>query len=86
VLSWCRHTQPAARRIAAKPKSTLTVRTRVQGPTFTVAVSGTTLDTWTDRRLPIGGVGFMGTPKDRARLYWIWLSTTASPGKEDRKP
>ena len=76
----------AARRIAAKPKSTLTVRTRVQGPAFTVAVNGTTMDTWTDRRLPIGGVGFMGTPEDRARLYWIRLSTTESPGKEYRKP
>jgi hypothetical protein len=74
-----------AGRMAAKPKSALTVRTQVQGQTFTVTVNGTALETWTDSRLPIGGVGFMGTPEDRARLYWIRLSSTGSPGKEYRK-
>ncbi|HMC57811.1 MAG TPA: hypothetical protein VKJ01_01345 [Candidatus Solibacter sp.] len=81
----------AAGRIAAKPKSAITVRTRVQGQAFTVTVNGTPIDTWTDTRLPIGGIGFIGTPEDRARLYWIRLSTngspgTGSPGKEYRKP
>jgi hypothetical protein len=75
----------AAGRIAAKPKSAVTVRTHVQGQTFTVTVNGTPMDTWTDTRLPIGGIGFMGTPADRARLYWIRLSTTGSPAKEYRK-
>jgi hypothetical protein len=75
----------AAERMAAKPKSALTVGTHVQGQTFTVTVNGTPADTWTDTRLPIGGIGFMGTPEDRARLYWIRLSTIGSPGKEYRK-
>jgi hypothetical protein len=75
----------AAGRIAAKPKSALTVRTHVQGQTFTISVNGAPMDTWTDTRLPIGGVGFFGTPEDRARLYWIRLSSIGSPGKEYRK-
>ncbi|HXB70848.1 MAG TPA: hypothetical protein VNY05_21620 [Candidatus Acidoferrales bacterium] len=75
----------AAGRIGAKPKSAVTVRTHAQGQTFTVMVNGAAVDTWTDTRLPIGGIGFMGTPEDRARLYWMRLSTTGSPGKEYRK-
>ena len=76
----------AAARIPAKPKSALTVRTHVQGKTFTVTVNGVPMDSWTETRLPIGGVGFLGTPEDRARLYWIRLSSIiGSPGKEYRK-
>jgi len=75
----------SATRVVAKPKSALTVRTEVHGPNFTVTVNGTQIDTWSDSRLPMGGVGFLGTPEDRARLYWIRLSSTGSPGKEYRK-
>jgi hypothetical protein len=74
-----------AGRIAAKPKSSLTVRTRVDGESYTVSVNGKTIATWTDARLPIGGVGFMGSPEDRARLYWVRLSSSGSPAEEYRK-
>jgi hypothetical protein len=75
----------SATRLAAKPKSALTIRTEIHGPNFSVTVNGSQIDTWTDSRLPMGGVGFLGTPDDRARLYWIRLSSTGSPGKEYRK-
>jgi hypothetical protein len=72
-------------RIGAKPKSSLTVRTRVDGESYTVSVNGKTIATWTDARLPIGGIGFMGSPEDRARLYWVRLSSAGSPAKEYQK-
>ena len=60
----------------------MTVRTEVCGNTFAVSISGKIIDTWTDDRLPIGGIGFIGAPDDRARLYWVRLSSAGSPGKE----
>jgi hypothetical protein len=74
-----------AGRVAAKPKSSLTVRTRVDGESYTVSVNGKTIATWTDARLPIGGIGFMGAPEDRARLYWVRLSSSGRPGQEYQK-
>jgi hypothetical protein len=74
-----------AGRIAAKPKSSLTVRTRVDGESYTVSVNGKSIATWTDARLPIGGIGFMGLPGERARLYWVRLSSSGSPAGEHQK-
>jgi len=74
----------AAARIAAKPNSPVTVQTRVRGRNFSVAVNGGIIDIWTDPRLLTGGVGFTGTPEDRARLYWMRLAASDSPGKEHR--
>jgi len=75
----------ASARLATKPKSAITVRTRVHGQQFSVTVDGKPMDSWKDSRLPTGGIGFMGTPEDQARLYWIRLSSVGSPGKEYRK-
>ena len=72
-------------RLTAKPKSSLTVRTRVDGGSYSVSVAGKTIAAWTDARLPVGGIGFVGTPDDRARLYWVRLSSSGSPGKEGQK-
>ena len=72
----------AAQRHAARPRAAMTVRTEVSGNTFAVSIGGKTIDTWTDDRLPIGGIGFIGAPDDRARLYWVRLSSTGSLGKE----
>lgn len=74
-----------AERIRAKPKSSLSVRTRVDGDNYTVSVNGAPIATWIDARLPIGGIGFMGSPEDRARLYWVRLSYSESPAEEYRK-
>ena len=72
----------AAKRVPGKPRTTMTVGTRVTGDTFAVSVDGTDIDFWNDDRFPMGGVGFMGAPDDRARLYWVRLSSTELTGKE----
>ena len=63
----------------------MTIRTRVSGDTFTVSVDGNEMDTWQESRLYCGGVGFMGAPDDRARLYWVRISSTEMIGKEYQK-
>jgi hypothetical protein len=68
-----------------KRKSAITVHTSASGDRFAVSVDGELVDSWTDNRLPVGGIGFIGTPDDRARLYWVRLSSAGSPGKEFQK-
>jgi hypothetical protein len=72
----------AATRVPGKKRSAVTVRTTVSGSSFAVSVDGKTVDTWTEERLPSGGVGFTGTPDDRARLYWVKISSSPNTGKE----
>ena len=68
--------------LGPKAKATLTVRTRATGGSFEVFVNGKPVAAWTDERLPIGGVGFMGAADDRARLYWVRVNSAESAGKE----
>ncbi len=75
----------AAHRLPGKPRSTMTISTRVCGDSFTVGVDGKTIDTFNDDRFPMGGIGFTGAPDDRARLYWVKLSSAESTAKEYRK-
>jgi hypothetical protein len=72
----------APQRIAGKPRAAMTVRTRVFGHTFEVSVDGKELDMWQEARLYCGGIGFMGAPDDRARLYWVRISSSENIGKE----
>ena len=72
----------APQRMPGKPRSAMTVGTRVSGDSFTVSLDGKTIDTWDDDRFPMGGVGFTGAPDDRARLYWVRLSSTELTAKE----
>ena len=60
----------------------MTVRTSVLGDSFSVTVDGKMVDKWTEGRLQSGGIGFTGTPEDRARLYWVKVSSSQSTGKE----
>jgi hypothetical protein len=64
-------------RVPGKKRSTITIRTVVTGHDFAVTVDGNTVDEWAERRLPSGGVGFMGSAEDRARLYWVKVSSSA---------
>jgi hypothetical protein len=75
----------APARIPGKPRAAMTVRTRVHGDTFEVSVDGKDMDHWREERLYCGGIGFMGAPDDRARLYWVRLSSTENIGKEHLK-
>ena len=58
-------------------KSAITIRTQVVSGKFSVSLEGHPVDTWTDDRLPVGGIGFIGAPDDRARLYWVKISPAA---------
>ena len=75
----------APTRIPGKPRAAMTVRTQVIGDTFAVSVDGKAMDTWQEDRLYCGGIGFMGAPDDRARLYWVRLASTEHIGKEHEK-
>ncbi len=61
---------------------TFTVRLRAAGNHFGAWLDGKQIDTWTDSRLPSGGIGFVGAPLDRARIYWVRLSPAGEPAKE----
>ena len=61
---------------------TFAVRLRAMGDNFAVWLDGQHIDTWSDSRLPSGGIGFVGTPQDRARIYWVTLSPAGEPSKE----
>jgi hypothetical protein len=65
-------------RQAGNPKSAVTIHTRVRGNDFTVSMDGEPIERWSDNRLSIGGVGFTGGPEQKARLYWMRLTSDAS--------
>jgi hypothetical protein len=75
-------TVTASQRVAGKPRTAFTVRMSLAGPVFSVSVDGNTIESWVDDRLATGGIGFAGTPDDRARLYWVRVQSPAVPGKE----
>jgi hypothetical protein len=70
---------------APAARTAVTLRTRVAGDEFTVSLDGKVVDTWTDSRLANGGVGFVGAPDDRARLYWVKLTPAGHHNKEHLK-
>ncbi|HEY1183507.1 MAG TPA: hypothetical protein VGE89_04925 [Bryobacteraceae bacterium] len=65
-------------RQVGSPKAAITILTKVRGNDFTVSIDGETIERWSDNRLAIGGIGFLGAPDQRARLYWIRLVTGGS--------
>ena len=66
-------------------KTAITVRTRVAGNEFTISLDGQAIDTWTDARLTAGGIGFVGAPEERARLYWVKVMPIGHTSKEYSK-
>jgi hypothetical protein len=70
---------------APAARTAFTVRTRAAGSEFSVSLDGQVIDTWTDSRLATGGIGFMGAPDDRARLYWVKVSPAGQLNKEYSK-
>jgi len=71
--------------VTSNARTALAVRTTVRGTDFAVSLEGQPVDAWSDDRLPIGGVGFGSAPEDRARLYWMRLTYSGSPGLKDVK-
>jgi hypothetical protein len=54
------------------------VKMRVRGDRFTTMVNGQAVDSWTDRRLRRGGVGFFNDPGERSILHWVSISERES--------
>ena len=69
-------------RKAPKAKTAVTVRLRAAGNEFGVWVDGQAIENWSETSLPLGGIGFMGAPDDRARIYWVRISPVGGPPKE----
>jgi hypothetical protein len=63
-------------------KTAVTLRTRIAGNEFMVSLDGQVIDTWTDARLPSGGIGFVSAPEERARLYWVKVTPIGQFTKE----
>jgi hypothetical protein len=68
--------------ITINRKNAVTIKQRAQGNEFSVSLDGQVIDSWSDSRLPTGGIGFSGATDDRARIYWVRLSPLGNPGKE----
>jgi len=69
-------TEPLAGRV--RSRAAFTVHVLATAGDFSVAVDGETICRWSDSRLPAGGVGFLADGEDRARLYWVRLSSPPS--------
>jgi hypothetical protein len=76
---------PAGKSRKAPPLKAVTVLTRVNGNQFSVSLDGQPVDRWTDNRLSIGGIGFASTPEDRARIYWVHITSLETPAKENHR-
>jgi hypothetical protein len=50
------------------------VRVRVKGDVFSTSVDGQVIDSWRDRRLRKGGVGFFADKGELASVRWVSLS------------
>ena len=81
--STTRQAPPAS--AASSGKTAVTVRMRVAGNDFTVSIDGQVIETWSDARLTTGGIGFVGAPEERARLYWVKVTPMGHTSKEYSK-
>jgi hypothetical protein len=57
----------------ARADTVYRVRTEVRGSDFTVEVQGQIADSWTETRLPRGGVGFFTASGEASRLRWMQI-------------
>jgi hypothetical protein len=77
--------KPTGKSKKAPPRKAVTVLTRVNGNHFSVTLDGEPVDQWTDNRLSIGGIGFTSTPEDRARIYWVHITSLEMQVKESHR-
>ncbi len=68
--------QPASapKKIPREGKGAFNVHLSAVGDDFVVTLDGKVIETWRDSMVPAGGVGFVGAPDDRARIYWVRVS------------
>jgi len=58
----------------ARPDTIYRVRMDVQGSNFSVEVQGQMADSWTETRLPRGGVGFFTAHGEESRVRWVQIT------------
>lgn len=64
--------------IPIQPETSYRVRVKVKGEYFTTTVNGQMVDTWRDKRLRQGGVGFFADKGEVAAIRWVSLSEPES--------
>jgi hypothetical protein len=61
-------------RLDARADTVYRVRMDVQGSNFLVEVQGQIADSWTETRLPRGGVGFFSASGEASRVRWMQIT------------
>lgn len=64
--------------VTVRPDTLYRIRMRVKGDQFTTSVDGQVVDSWRDRRLRRGGVGFFSERGEMASVRWVSLSEADS--------
>ncbi len=60
-------------------ESTYRVRVQVEGSRFITSINGQIVDSWNDRRLKRGGVGFFADKGEIASIHWVSVNSV-EPG------
>jgi hypothetical protein len=60
-------------RIPIRSDTVYRIMMEARGDSLTLAVNGVVVDTWTESRLPKGGVGFFSSKGEKARLRWVGI-------------
>jgi hypothetical protein len=60
--------------VQIRPDTLYRVRMRVKGDQFVTSIDGQIVDTWRDRRLRRGGIGFLAEKGELANVRWVSLS------------
>jgi hypothetical protein len=77
ISRWVMHNGASTKRvtlpipISIQPNVSYDVKVRVKGSRLTTLVNNQLVDSWTDQRLALGGVGFFSEPGERAALNWV---------------
>ena len=58
----------------AQPDTLYRVRLELEGDEFSLTIQGQMVDTWSEPRLPKGGVGFFTARGEESRIRWIALT------------
>ena len=60
--------------INARPDELFRVSLNVHDDTFLLALQGKIVDTWSEPRLPRGGIGFFASRGEESRLRWVQVT------------
>jgi len=60
--------------VSARADTLYRIRMDVQGSDFAVEVQGQMADSWTETRLPRGGIGFFTARGEESRVRWVQIT------------